>query len=158
VRIPPPGPDHGYVEGNVYLALALYVRSQDLGEVYVGETGWDLTRRGERRETVLASDVAVVRAEQLPLTPPRRGQTYRPIAPDLVVEVASPSQYRPDLADKARQWLDRGVRTVWVIWPERHEVDVWIPGATEPSTLRDDETLEGGEVIPGFQITLGQLW
>jgi hypothetical protein len=47
---------------------------------------------------------------------------------------------------------------VWVIWPERREVDVWIPGVAEPSTLRDDETLEGGEVIPGFHIALGQLW
>jgi Uma2 family endonuclease len=100
VRMPPPGPDHGYIEGNAYLALVQHVRSQGLGEVYVGETGWDLTRRGARRETILASDVAVVRAERLPLPPPRRGQTYRPLAPDLVVEVASSSQYRPDLADR----------------------------------------------------------
>jgi Uma2 family endonuclease len=116
-----------------------------------------LTRRGERKDTVLASDVAVVRAERLPLPPPQRGKTYRPIAPDLVVEIASPTQYRPDLADKAQHWLDRGVRLVWVIWPERREVDVWTRGSTAPRTLQDDDTLEGGDVVPGFVIPLGQV-
>ena len=123
-------------EGTIYLALALHVRSHGLGEVYVGETGWDLTRPDEPRDTVLASDIAVVRAERLPLPAPRRGQTYRPIAPDLVVEIASPTQYRPDLADKAQRWLERGVRVVWVRWPDRRR----------------------GDVVPGFRLALGQLW
>ena len=39
----------------------MHIRAQGLGEVYVGETGWDLTRPGESRDTVLAGDVAVVR-------------------------------------------------------------------------------------------------
>jgi Uma2 family endonuclease len=158
VRMPPPGPDHGRTEGNIYLVLALHVRAHGLGEVYVGETGWDLTRRGVRRDTVLAADVALVRAERLPLPPPRRGRTYRPLAPDLVVEVASPSQYRPDLADKAGIWLDRGVRMVWVVWSERREVDVWTSGAAEPRTLQDDDALDGGDVVPGFRVALDQLW
>jgi Uma2 family endonuclease len=158
VRMPPPGPDHGRTEGNIDVALALHVCVHSLGEVYVGETGWDLTRRGERRDTVLASEVAVVRAERLPLPPPRRGHTYRPLAPDLVVEVASPTQYRPDLADKAGHWLARGVRMVWVLWLERREIDVWTPGATEPRTLHDDDALEGGDVIPGFRLGSDQLW
>lgn len=75
-----------------------------------------------------------------------------------LVEVASPTQYRPDLADKAAHWLTRGVGMVWVVWPERHEVDVWTPGATEPRTLRDDDALEGGEIVPGFRVALDQLW
>jgi Uma2 family endonuclease len=100
----------------------------------------------------------VVRAERLPLPPPRRGQTYRPLAPDLVVEVASPTQYKPDLADKAQRWLGRGVRAVWVVWPDRRELDIWIPGTDEPHTLHDEEVLDGGDVIPGFRLPLGQLW
>ena len=158
VRMPPPGPEHGRAAGNIYLALALHVRPHGLGEVYVGETGWDLTRPGERRDTVLASDVAVVRAERLPLPLPRRGHTYRPLAPDLVVEIASPTQYRPDLGDKAQHWLERGVRVVWVIWPDRRELDVWTLGAAEPRTLHDDDALDGGDVVPGFRLALGQLW
>ncbi|HVA89755.1 MAG TPA: Uma2 family endonuclease [Chloroflexota bacterium] len=102
VRMPPPCPEHGRLEGNIYLALALHIRARGLGEVYVGETGWDLTRPGEHQDTVLASDVAVVRTGRLPLPPPRKGRTYRPLAPDLVVEVASPTQSRPDHARNAQ--------------------------------------------------------
>ena len=95
-----------------------------LGKVVVGETGWDLTRPGEKGDTVQASDLAFVRADRLPPPPPRKGKTYRPIAPDLVVEVASPSQFgREDLDDKAHRWIDRGVRLVWVVWPDRKTVE-----------------------------------
>ncbi|MGH2410158.1 MAG: Uma2 family endonuclease [Chloroflexota bacterium] len=158
VRMPPPGPEHGRLEGNIYLALALHIRARSLGEVYVGETGWDLTRPGEQRDTVLAGDVAVVRTERLPLPPPRKGQTYRPLAPDLVVEVASPTQSRPDLADKALHWIERGVAMVWVMWPAQREVDVWTVGVREPRTLQDNDELEGGNVVPGFLLSLSQLW
>ncbi len=157
VRMPPPGPDHGRIEGNIYLVLALYARTHGAGEVYVGETGWDLTRPGERRDTVLAGDVALVRTERLPLPPPRRGRTYRPLAPDLVVEVASSSQARPELIDKAQQWLDRGVRLVWLIWPDQREVDVCVPGA-EPRTLRGDDMLDAGDILPGFSVAIDKLW
>jgi Uma2 family endonuclease len=158
VRMPPPDPDHGHITWAIARFLGVHLESHGLGHIYVGEVGWDLTRRGERKDTVLASDVAVVCAERLPLPPPRRGKTYRPIAPDLVVEIASPTQYRPDLADKAQHWLDRGVRLVWIIWPEQHEVDVWTRGAAAPCTLQDAETLEGGDVVPGFGIPLNLLW
>lgn len=158
LRMPPPGPDHGRIESKLDFLLRDHLTAHGLGETYAGETGWDLTRRGERKETVLASDVAVVRAERLPLPPPRRGKTYRAIAPDLVVEIASPTQYRPDMGDKAQQWLDRGVRLVWVVWPDRREVDVWTPGAAEPHTLAGDAALGGDDVIPGLHIPLGQVW
>jgi Uma2 family endonuclease len=158
VRMPPPGPEHGRIEGNIFLALALHIRAQGLGEIYVGETGWDLTRPGEQRDTVLAGDVAVVRAGRLPLPLPRKGQTYRPLAPDLVVEIASLSQSRPDMAEKATQWLTRGVPSVWVIWPVQRELDIWTAGIGQSPTLREHDTLEGGDVVPGFLLPLDQLW
>lgn len=158
VRMPPPGPDHGHSAWTIAQPLGAYVEAHGLGDIYIGEVGWDLTRRGERKDTVLASDVAVVCAERLPLPSPRRGKTYRPIAPDLVVEVASPTQYRPDLADKARHWLDRGVRLVWVVWPDRRELDAWTSGGKEPRTLHGDDALDGGDVVPGFRIPLSQIW
>ena len=157
VRMPPPGPDHGHPEWSIAHPLGAYVETHGLGAIYVGEAGWDLTRRGERKDTILASDVAMVRAERLPLPAPRRGKTYRPLTPDLVVEIALPTQYRPDLAGKARRWLDRGVRMVWVIWPDRRELDIWKSNSEEPQTLDKDDTLDGGDVVPGFRIPLSQF-
>ncbi len=157
VRMPPPGPNQGLYESRIDRRLGAYVEEHNLGETYVGETGWDLARRGERKGTVLASDVAVVRAERLPLPPPRRGKTYPPIAPDLVVEIASPMQSRADMSAKAQLWLDRGVRLVWVVLPDEAEIDVWTHGATEPRTLSGDDELDAGDVVPGFRMPVREM-
>jgi Uma2 family endonuclease len=75
------------------------------------------------------------------------------------VEIASPDQSRPEMAAKAKLWLDAGVRLLWVIWPASQQVDVWrteAPG--EAQTLESSEALEGGDVLPGFAYPLEQLW
>ncbi len=46
---------------------------------------------------------------------------------------------------------------MWVIWPERRELDVWTSDSAEPRTLDDDDTLDGGHVVPGFRILLSQF-
>ncbi len=159
VRMPPPGYDHGDVGENIAYALSDHVRAHRLGKVVVGETGWDLTRPGEEGDTVQASDLAFVRADRLPPPPPRKGTTYRPIAPDLVVEVASPSQFgRDGLDDQARRWIERGAGLVWVVWPDRKIVDVWEPGAADSRSLAGQDELEGGAVIPGFRLPLSVIW
>ncbi|HVC82579.1 MAG TPA: Uma2 family endonuclease [Chloroflexota bacterium] len=109
-------------------------------------------------DTVLGADIAFVRAERLPLPPPRRGTSYRPLAPDLVVEIASPSQDQPEIGEKARLWLDRGVRQVWVVWPERRAIDIWTAGAAAPHTPRDAASLDGGDIVPGFRLPLAEIW
>jgi Uma2 family endonuclease len=158
LRIPPPGTDHGNLEARLHLRLGLHVQAHQLGETYVGEGGWDLTRPGEPADTVLGADLAFVRAERLPLPPPRRGTAYRPLAPDLVVEIASPSRYRPEMGEKVQVWLDRGVHLVWVVWPERRALDIWTPGAQGPHTLGDTDTLEGDDIVPDFRLPLAEIW
>lgn len=159
IRMPPPGYDHGDIGENIGYALSDHVRAHRLGKVVIGETGWDLTRPGEKDDTVQASDLAFVRADRLPPPPPRKGTTYRPMAPDLVIEVASPSQFgREDLDDKARRWIDRGVRLVWVVWPDRKTVDVWEPGAINSHSLAGQDELDGDAVIPGFRLPLSAIW
>lgn len=144
---------------NIAYPLSAYVRAHGLGKVYIREAGWDLTRPGEKGETVQASDLAFVRAECLPLPLPRTGQTYRPLAPDLVVEIASPSQFgREDLDGKARRWLDRGVRLVWVVWPDRRTIEVWEAGMLRPRVLTDQDEIDGDEVVPGFLLALATIW
>jgi Uma2 family endonuclease len=105
--------------------------------------------------TALAPDVAFVRADRvLPPASPDYDKPW-PLAPDLVVEIASPNQSRPKMAAKVRRYLQAGVRLVRVVWPKRREVDVWRPGDTQPSTtLRSADALEGLDVVPGFSYPL----
>jgi len=98
--------------------------------------------------------VAFVRADNAPLT---ETDDFPRLAPDLVGEVASPGDSRRRMAAKARRWLDRGVRLVWVVWPRRREIDVWQPGAAEPRTLTAADRLDGGTVVPGFSIPVAQV-
>jgi len=154
MRMSPTGGAHGRRSFDLAAALGAYAERHDLGVVLGAETGFNLTRPGERRETVLAPDIAFVRAENAPLT---ETDDFPRLTPDLVGEVASPSDSRKRMAIKAQRWLERGVRLVWVVWPRRREIDVWEPGAAAPRTLTAADTLNGGSVVPGFGIPVARV-
>lgn len=154
VKMSPTGGTHGRRTYDLGAALGVYAVQHGLGVVLGAETGFNLTRPGERRETVLAPDVAFVRAENAPLT---ETDDFPHLAPDLVGEVASPSDSRRRMAAKARRWLDRGARLVWVVWPRRREIDVWLPGVAQPHVLTASDTLDGADVVPGFSIPVAQV-
>jgi Uma2 family endonuclease len=155
VRMPPPKGRHGRLESRIDNVLSAFIVPRGLGCVYVGDTGFDLTRPGETEETMLGADVAFVRAERVPLADD--DDAYIPGPPDLAVEIASGSQYRPEMSAKAWVWLQRGTRMVWVVWPKRNEVDVWTPEREEPLTLRAGDDIDGGEVLPGFICPVAEL-
>ena len=71
------------------------------------------------------------------------------VVPDVVVEVASPSESRREVHDQARMWLSHGARLVWVLHPETHTVDVHWPNRAA-WTLGENDTLDGMDVLPGF--------
>jgi Uma2 family endonuclease len=154
VTMAPTGGTHGRRTFDLAAALGAYAMQHDLGVVLGAETGFNLTRPGESRETVLAPDVAFVRADNAPLT---ETDDFPRLAPDLVGEVASPGDSRRRMAAKARRWLDRGVRLVWVVWPRRREIDVWRPGEAELHTLTAADRLDGDTVVPGFSIPVARV-
>jgi len=88
----------------------------------------------------------------------RRGQKDTGLLPDLAVEIASPRQYRPGMKAKAERYLAGGTALVWVVWPLRQQVDVWHPGATQPTILGVGDTLDGESVVPGFRYPVDRLF
>jgi Uma2 family endonuclease len=129
-----------------------------LGLVAGAETGFHISSPGEP-DTVLAPDAAFIAAARVPAENSPDWTGFPRLAPDLVVEVASPSQHRPEMAAKARLWLGAGVRLVWIVWPAQQQVDVWqreTPDAAR--TMGASDELEGGEVLPGFAYNLARLW
>jgi Uma2 family endonuclease len=141
----PTGGRHGRIVMALLPTLYQFVRSHGLGEVFPPETGFWISPPNEP-DTVLAPDLAFVRGG--------RGEEagvegYPRLAPDLVVEVASPSQGRAEMGAKARRWLSAGVRLVWLVLPDSHQVEIWRQG-TASRTLTPEENLSGEEVLPGF--------
>ncbi|SRR5579884_2351614 len=148
----PTGRWHGRVTVNFTLPLAEYVRAHNLGEVWGAETGCLLARNPD---IVRAADVAFVRREQLSGQPDDPG--YWPGAPDLVVEVLSPSDRPGDVAEKVATWLRYGARLVVVVDPQRRTVVVHRPGQA-PRTLTDADTLDGEDVVPGWSLPVRALF
>lgn len=158
VRMTPAGFDHGTIEADLGTALRTFVTAHELGSVATGETGFTLSLPGEP-DTVLGADVAFVPAERLPAPGSPERQGFLHLAPDLVVEVASPDQHRPEMAAKARTWLAAGVRLLWLVWPRARQVDVWRPGSDVPvATLGGIDALGGLEVVPGFTYPVFRLF
>ncbi len=141
----PGGGLHGRIIMHLSVTLTQYIEDHQLGEVYAAETGFLLKKKPD---TVLAPDFAFVRSERVITGPDEEG--YLPLAPDFAVEIVSRSQRRPQMAAKARRWLDAGTRLVWVVWPKAQRIDVWRAGETQPVTLGAGDTLEGYDVLPGF--------
>ena len=150
VRMPLSGGEASNIGMRLGGRLSVFVEDHGLGAVTGEAGGYDFSALGQP-DTELAPDVAFVRAEHVP---PRTSPEYAkawPVAPDLVVEVASPYQWRPGMAAKVERYLRAGVRLVWVVWPRWQQVDVWHPGDTQPArTLGLGDTLDGENVVAGF--------
>lgn len=161
VRMPPTGGWHGRISMDLGTALNNFVKAHNAGMVLGAETGFLVSQPGEP-ETVLAPDVAFVARQRLPRPGDPALSGYWRITPDLVVEVASPNQYGPEMAEKARRWLDAGAQLVWVVWPAARRIDVWRRGTgTNPvATLGPGDALDGQPLpeLSGFSIALDDLF
>jgi Uma2 family endonuclease len=139
------GGEHGEVASEILRLVANHVKSQRLGKTYAAETGF-IVERGP--DTVRGADVAFVRNERPALITNRR--KHIPFGPDLAVEVLSPNDLADEVEEKVQMWLAAGSLLVWVVNPQNRTVVVYRPGA-EPVTLREDQEIDGGDVIPGFR-------
>lgn len=124
-----------------------FVDERDLGHV-TGEAGGYWVS-GER----YAPDVAYIsKKRQSELVQ----EGYNPIAPDLAIEVFSPSDSEKKLRIKLANYLAAGT-VVWVAYPETREVEVYIPGQPY-QVVGIDGTLDGGTVLPGFKLAVRDIF
>jgi Uma2 family endonuclease len=154
VPLTPPGEAHGRIGFRVALALGRFVEDHGLGVCYLAETGFLL---GRNPDTVRAPDAAFVAGERRVAT----ASGYVESAPDVVVEVRSPSETRADAVRKARLWIAAGARTVWNVDPERRVVDVYdreSDGAAASRTLSVGDDLDGGAALPGFRLPVSAIF
>jgi Uma2 family endonuclease len=149
--MPPSGAEHGEIVVNITGPLFQFVRAKKLGKVYAAETGFVLERNPD---TVLAPDVSFVSKERVPI--PRTKKFFEGF-PDLAVEVRSPSESAKKVQKKVEDWLGAGTRVVWVIDPKTTIVTVHQKSG-EPLVLEIDDQLDGGDVVPGFSISVAEIF
>lgn len=128
--------------------LAAYVYPNKLGRVLNSQTDFELKGVGKRQP-----DVAFVSLEKLPVNV----RDTVPVEPDLAVEVVSKTDSIYDTEDKVDEFLKAGVKMVWVVRPVHKLIEVYRPG--QPARLLNvNDELEGEDVLPGFKLSVGQLY
>jgi Uma2 family endonuclease len=80
------------------------------------------------------------------------------LAPDLAVEVLSDSNTKQEMADKLDEYFTHGARLVWYVDPRARTIEVFTGLAASPRTLAEADTLDGGDVLPGFELSIRELF
>jgi Uma2 family endonuclease len=145
----PAGGRHGHLVTRLLAQIHMFVMERKLGHVFDGQTGFRFPDGNLR-----SPDVSFVAAGRLPEGIPAG---FLHVAPDLAVEVLSPTDRAGDIAHKVGDYLAVGVRLLWVIDPEKNTAVVYCP-RTPPRTVRRDGALDGEDVLPGFSCPLAALF
>ena len=158
VVTPPPATEHGVLARALYNAMYAHAMAHDLGEVFGDGFGYELPVPG-RPDTYRTPDASFIRAGRFP-RPWRRGRALA-LAPDLAIEVRSPSDTQKVLRCKLADYLDAGVALVWVVDDHRRAAAVYTQGSTPDApdrVLGEGDALDGGAVLPGFVLPLARLF
>jgi len=150
-RMPPTGEVHGDVDRQFIWLLESHIRPRGIEKLFV-ETSFVLS---PDRQTVRQPDIAFVHAERL-LQDRDRERSVR-LAPDLVIEIVSPSDRRSAVVAKAHEYLSCGVRLVWTVDPPSRTITVFRIDGTNDVLGRDD-TIDGEDVLPGFRAALRDIF
>jgi Uma2 family endonuclease len=146
----PAGSEHGWVVMNVAGPMMVFVKEEKLGYTFGAETGFVIERDPD---TVRAPDVAFVSAERISDRPPAQ---FFPGAPDLAVEVLSPSDTASEVQEKAEAWLASGCKEVWLVDPRRKTATKLTP-AEDSIVQQTVETLTT-KLLPGFTLAVAELF
>lgn len=150
VREPRPGRLHGRTQVRLGHLLQSWADAYGDAEVTAG-SGYVLA---DDPATVRGPDVAVV------LSPAPEGSRvggWTRGAPDVAIEVLSPHDTSSAMQRKTLEYLEAGARLVWIVDPGARTVTLYRPDGTA-RVLREDDTLEGGDVLPDFGVRVGELF
>ncbi len=133
------------------LELTQYNRQHKKGEVLVGETGIYTARNPD---TVRGMDVAFISHTRLAQV---KSAGYLDVAPELIVEVMSPSDRWSDVLDKLQEYFAIGVQLLWIADPATRQIYVY-RSLTDVTILTAADELSGGNVLPGFSVPVADLF
>ena len=151
VKMSPAGGLHSFIELTLALLVGGFVKDRKVGFYMVGEVGIFIRREPDR---IRGADLAVWAHAKLPDGPPAG---FVEVAPDLVVEILSPTDRWMDMRQKINDYFSIGVDTLWIVDPDEETVFVY-PSASQRTALRRGDTLAGTGPLTGFTLPVSELF
>lgn len=144
----PSGYESDEVAAEMIAQLRNWVRPRKIGRVAASNAGFRLPNSDLR-----APDASFVLAERLRRSP----KSFAQLAPDLTVEVKSPSDNLEDVRAKIREFLALGTKVGILINPDNRIVEVYYSGQ-EAIILRDGDVVTVPDLLPGWEVQVSDLW
>ena len=152
ITMPASGFPHGRTAMRLSAPLAQFILDHGLGEVFTAETGYKLT---SNPDTVLAPDFSFLAKERIEETGQLEG--FWPGAPDLAVEVLSPSDRPGMVKTRISNWFGYGVKQLWIANPKKRTVTVY-RSPSDSITFSGSDELEAQDILPGFRLSLERIF
>lgn len=147
-----PKPAHNYIAGRVYFFIMLYLETNPHGWALGDRTDYALTE-----DIVFQPDVSFISYTRYPALP----EHYFEGAPDIAVEVVSPSNSTADMTRKAELYIKHGTQIVWVIEDDPPTVWEYRPTDDNALLLRKftiTDFLNAAPVLPDSKIAVAELF
>jgi Uma2 family endonuclease len=149
IRMSPAGSRHGAVSVKVAAKLLAFATNQRLGHVFDSSTGFRLPGGNVRSPDVSFVARGRFEGDEVP-------EGLSPVPPDLAVEVLSPDDRPRAILDKVGEYLESGVRLIWVIDPSARTATVY-RSLNDVRRLGSDNALDGFDVLPGFRCLVSDV-
>lgn len=151
---PMTGEEHGAIAAALQFILYEFVRRYGLGRVYPADLIYVLSGDASDIRTVRKPDVSFVSTAKLKQD--NRDKPYYQ-APDLAIEIVSPSESVADTRAKLNDYLQYGTQQVWVVYPKTKQVEIYLPDGTS-QTYNANDTLKGGALLPNFSVKVADIF
>ena len=147
----PVGLDQALTGANILAPVWIYLRDHPIGRVCSADAMLRVLP-----ELVRLPDISFLTLEQVAIHLEKR-EAIGPFSPALAVEILSPSNTTREMERKRKEYFLGGTQLVWIVDPEKRTIEVWT-SPDECQTLSENQTLTGGDVLPGFSLPLREIF
>jgi Uma2 family endonuclease len=156
IAMTPTGSETGARNSELLFQLKLYTNRVGGWKVFDSSSGFRLPDG-----SVVSPDASLVDLDRWQALSTAERRSFAPLCPDLVVELASPSDEGPRgvsaLRQKMASYQANGARLGWLLLPHQQAVEVW-PASGAPQRLEQIDVLEATPDVPGLQLQLAEIW
>ena len=156
IAMTPTGSETGSRNGELFFQLKVFANRAGGWKAFDSSTGFRLPDG-----SVFSPDASLIRLDRWQALSPDERRGFAPLCPDLIAELASPSDEGPRgltaLRTKMAAYQANGARLGWLLIPQEQAVEVW-PASGEPQRLEQIQILETTAEFPGLQLQLGEIW